>query len=377
MRIAVNTRFLLKDRMEGTGWYTYEVCRRMVEKHPEDEFIFLFDRPWDDHFIFASNVKPVRVFPPARHPLLWYFWFEWAVPLALKQQKAEVFLSPDNYLSLRSSVPTVLVTHDIAHQHFPAEVPALARRFYHYFMPRYHQHAARIVAVSEYTKQDIIDSYNIPAEKISVGYNGIKPEFVPIPAGEQTLVRQQYAEGKDYFFYVGAIHPRKNIHRLIAAFDQFKAQTGAEVKLLLAGRFAWQTGPVRAAYEAAKHKADIVFLGYVNDEELPRLLASALALTYVSIFEGFGVPLLEAMYCDVPVITANVTSMPEVVGRAGLCVDPQATEAIAGAMQQIYENANLRSDLITAGRQQRQQFSWDRTADLIYDQLHAIHPGNR
>ena len=227
MKIGINARFLLKGKLEGIGWYTFEVLRRLVEAHPEQKFVFFFDRPFDPSFVFAENVQAIVLRPPARHPVLWYLWFEWALPAALKKQQIDVFFSPDSYLSLRTSVPTVMVVHDIAHLHFPQEIPFLVRRYYEYFIPRFLRKAERVIAVSEYTRQDVIKHYAIPAEKIVVGYNGCKAAFQPLDSAMKQAIKDEYTAGEDYFFYVGAIHPRKNVHRLIAAFDQFKSTTAS------------------------------------------------------------------------------------------------------------------------------------------------------
>ena len=130
MRIAVKTRFLLKGKIEGMGLFTREVLKRMVDKHPNDEFIFLFDREYDSSFIFGKNVRPIVLFPPARHPFLFVWWFEWSVTKALKKFKPDVFLSPDNFLSLRTTTKTVLVTHDLAYLHFPFKGSFFQKKYY-------------------------------------------------------------------------------------------------------------------------------------------------------------------------------------------------------------------------------------------------------
>lgn len=365
MKIAVNTRFLLTDKLEGIGWFTHEVVRRLVAWHPDWEFVFLFDRPFDDRFLFGPNVSGIVVPPPARHPVLWYLWFEWTLPAALRRCGADVFFSPDGFCSLSTPVKTLMVTHDLAHLHFPAEIPLAARYYYHHFVPRYLRRADAVVAVSEFTKSDIVGNYGLAAGKIAVSCNGCREGFVPLSPDNQTLVRTKYSGGQPYFLYVGAVHPRKNIHRLIQAFDRFKTITGAPVKLLIGGRFTWQTGTIRSAWEAAVHKEDILFMGYVPEAELPELTASALALTYVSLFEGFGVPLLEAMHCDTPVLTSNVSSMPEVAGDAALKVDPENVEQIVAALKNLYEDATLRKTLIEAGRHQRTFYTWDAAAKVV------------
>lgn len=372
MRIAVNARFLLKNKLEGIGLYTHEVVRRLAAAHPADEFLLFFDRSYDPSFVYGENVTPIVLFPPARHPFLFVFWFEWSVRNALKRYKADVFLSPDNFLSLGTSVKTVLVTHDLAHVHYPRYVPPLHRLYYQFFTKRFNRRADHIVAVSEYTKSDLIAQYGIAPTKISVSGNGCRDIFHPLPSLEKQEAKNQYASGKPFFYYIGAVHPRKNVHRLIAAFDQFKTATNtAPHQLLIAGRFAWQAGEVKAAYEAAKHKSDIHFLGYVSDEDSARLMGAATALAYISLFEGFGVPVLEAMYAEAPIITSNVSSLPEVAGDAALLVDPNSVEEIAIAMRRIYEDEHLCSKLVANGRLQRKQYNWQRAADVVYQALIA------
>jgi len=373
MRIAINTRFLLPGKLEGLGWHNYELCKRLVAQHPEDTFIFLFDRPFAEEFVFGSNVIPVVVPPPARHPLLWYWWFERSIPRFLRKHKADVFLSPDSYCSLRTSVPTAMFTHDIAHVHYPGQIPLLVRRYYDYFVPRFLDRADHILTVSEFVNQDIQEQYGLASAKITVAHNGLRGAFYPLTAKEKAEVRDEFAAGENYFFYLGAVHPRKNVDHLIRAFDQFKTRTGAPVKLLIGGRMAWQTGAIKAAYEVSDHQSDIQFLGYVPDADVKRLLGGALALTYVSLYEGFGLPILEAMHAEIPVITSDRSSMPEVAGDAALLVDPEAIDDIALAMERIYQEPELGLELIAAGRTQRATFDWDQTAKKTYTVLRSLH----
>ena len=177
MIIAVNTRLLLHNKLQGIGWFSYETLSRIAREHPEHTFHFFFDRPFHEEFIFSDNVVPHVLFPQARHPILYYLFFEFAVTRALKKVKADVFLSPDGYLSLRTDVPSVQVIHDLNFEHFPEFVPFLERKFYRYFFPRYAQKATRIATVSSYSKQDIIDLYNQPESKIDVVYNGAADRF--------------------------------------------------------------------------------------------------------------------------------------------------------------------------------------------------------
>lgn len=369
MRIAVNARFLLKNRLEGIGLFTHEVIRRMVKQYPEHQFFFFFDRPFDPNYVFGTNVTPVVLFPPARHPFLFIWWFEWSIRRALKKFKADVFLTPDNFLSLGTDVKTVLVTHDLAHVHYPNQVSFLQRLYYQFFTKKFNEKASHIVAVSEFTKTDLIRLYGIAPAKISVSGNGCRDIFKPLQPVEIQTVRKEFAEGEYYFYYIGAVHPRKNVHRLIAAFDQFKAKTALPHKLLIAGRFAWHAGEVKAAFDSAKFKADIHFMGYVSDEDSAKLMGAATALVYVSLFEGFGVPVLEAMYAEVPIVTSNVSSLPEVAGDAALLVDPTSVEEIAEAMRRVSSDDKLCQILIDNGRSQRTKFDWQRATGVVYAAL--------
>ena len=372
MKIAVNTRFLLKNKLEGIGRVTYEVLRRMVENHPEDEFIFFFDRPFDQEFIFGKNVQPVVLFPPTRHPFLILTWFEFSLKRALDKLKPDIFFSTDGFCSLRTDVKTVVLIHDIAYQHFPEQVSFFYRKFYQTFQHRYLQKADQVITVSNFVKNDISEKIGISPEKIQVVHNASNNIFIPVDRDTKKEIKEKYSEGKPYFFYVGAVHPRKNVHGLISAFDSFKEKTNAPHQLLIGGRFAWQTGKVKTAFEESKHQKDIKFLGFISEEELPKLIGSAFAFVYVSFFEGFGLPLLEAMESDVPIITSNISSMPEVVEEAALLVNPHNLEEITNAMLHYFENEDLREKMIAKGRAQRQKFNWDKSAELMYSTIKKI-----
>ena len=286
-----------------------------------------------------------------------------------KKYKADVFLSPDNFLSLRTPIKTVLVTHDLAYLHFPFQNSFFQKKYYEIFSPRFNRRADHIVAVSEFTKKDIAERYGIDSDNISVACNGCSSLFQPLQELEKQKVRDNYAEGKPYFFYIGSIHPRKNVHRLIRAFSEFKKNEQSGLKLIIAGRFAWEPGEVKKSFDQSNCKSDIHFLGYVDDKELPKLMAGSLACTYVSLFEGFGIPILQAMHCEVPIITSNISSMPEVAGKAAILIDPFSIQEIANAMRQIFEDEHLSNRLIEEGRIQRKKFTWQKAADVVYGSI--------
>jgi glycosyltransferase involved in cell wall biosynthesis len=371
--IAVNTRFLLANRLEGIGRFSTETLRLITQQHPEHQFVFLFDRPYSNEFLFADNITPKVVFPPTRHPLLWYWWFEQSVPRALQQCKANVFVSPDGYCSLSATTPTLMVVHDLAFEHFPEQVPFLARHYYQHFSPKYAHRAQRLATVSEYTKNDLVQRYKVSPDKIDIVYNGVTEGYAPISNQQKTHIKQQYANGADYFLFVGAIHPRKNLANILRAFDQFKQQnTNRPIKMLIAGRKAWHSQDAFDAYEAMTFKTDVVFVGHLQVTELSKVVAAATAMVYASLFEGFGIPIIEAMHCHTPVITANVSSMPEVAGSAALLVNPTQPTEIAQAMQQIYHNPNLQKQLIEQGAVQVQKFTWQNSANQLWAAIEKL-----
>ncbi len=369
MRIAVNTRLLLKGKLEGIGWFSYQTLERIVRKHPEHEFIFFFDRPYDPSFIFAPNVKPVVAPPQARHPILFYLWFEWTIPLLLRIYKADLFLSPDGFMSLSTKIPTCLVIHDLAFEHFPDHFVMSHRWYWRHYSPLFARKAKQIYTVSNFSKQDISKRYAIDPNKIDVAYNGAHDEYKPLSPAEREAAKKQYADGCEYFVFAGALHPRKNIVNLLKAFIAFKKKQRSNMKLVVAGRLAWKYEEVQEMQENMPFKEDVKWVGYMNVDELSKVIGGAYALVYPSLFEGFGIPILEALQCNVPAIVSNTSSMPEVAGSGALLVDPNSVEDIANKMEQLYKDENLRSKLIAAAGEQVKKFNWDKAADQLWESM--------
>ncbi len=369
MRIAVNTRLLLSGKLEGIGWFTFETLQRITRDNPEHEFIFIFDRPYNPEFIFAGNVTPVVVGPPARHPFLFYLWFDFRIPGILKKYKADIFVSPDGYLSLRTKVPQLAVIHDINFLHRPEDLPWLMGHYYNFFFPKFAQKAKRIATVSFYSKEDIVRSYKIDYDKIDVVYDGVNEIYRPIPESDKIKIREKYTGGEEYFLFVGALHPRKNISGLLKAFDAFKFETNHKIKLVIVGGEMHKTGDIFETFDNLRFKNDVVFTGRVSTEELRDIFGAAFGLTFVPFFEGFGIPVVEAMSAGVPVICSNTTSLPEVGGNAVLYADPMKTGQITEAMIQLAYDDKLRQSLIEKGFEQRKRFSWDETAGLLWKSI--------
>jgi glycosyltransferase involved in cell wall biosynthesis len=369
MRIAVNTRFLLNDYLEGYGYFLYESFSRITKSHPEHEFIFIFDRPYDEKFVFAKNVTAIVTGPAARHPLLWKLWYDVKVPAILKKYKADVFISCDGFCSLTTNVPQCLLVHDLSFLHYPSFIQKSYFLFYKHYTPKFLNMAKSIVTVSEFSKKDIISQYKIEADQIDVVPNGVKEIFHPLTDIEKEAVKNKLTNGKEYFVYAGAIHPRKNLTNLLKAFSIFKKKQLSNWKLVLTGRLAWKYKNFVESLKTYKHREDVVLTGYLEEEELVNIIGSAYALAYPSLWEGFGVPVLEAMRCHVPVITSENSAMQEIAKDAGLYANPKDHNDIAEKMMLLYKDENLRSQLIEKGKKISEQYNWDKSAELLWQSI--------
>ena len=367
MRIAVNTRLLLKGKMDGIGWFTAESMQRIVRSHPEHTFYFLFDRKPSPEFLFADNVVPVTLCPQARHPVLWYLFFEWAVPYALKKYRIDLYVSPDGMMPLHSKVPTLTVIHDLNFEHAAGNLKPSHQRYMSHYYPRFATQATRVATVSEYSKRDIAETYGVPLEKIDVVYDGAHSNYRPHSEAEKSAIRAKFTSGAPYIIFISTILKRKNLANLLTAFDRVK-EGWPELKLVVVGSKVWWQDELAKAYDQMRHQADVVMPGHVEPGDLSALLSASEMLVYPSYFEGFGIPILEAMYAETAVVASKTTSMPEVGGDAVLYIDPHSPDDIAHAISEL-KNEEVRQQLIERGRQQRTLFSWDRTANLLWTSM--------
>lgn len=374
MIIAVNTRFLLKDQLEGYGYFIKEVFSRLSMQHPEHQFYFLFDRPFSSEFIFSANITPLVLSPPARHPLLWKYWYDVKVSYCLKRIKADVFVSPSGFCSLTTKVPQCLVIHDLGFIHHPDSYKKSHTFFYRRYTPKFLKKVQRIATVSEFSKSDIVQQYNINANKIDVVYSAAREIFKPCSIQQQALLKEKYTDGKEFFLYVGAIHPRKNLINLLKAFSIFKKRQRSNMKLVLAGRLAWKNDEFLKLYRTYKYKDDVALTGYITEDELADLTSSAYALVYPSSFEGFGVPVLEAMQSAVPALTSSNSAMQEITEEAALYFNATDSADIADKLMLIYKDEALRDVLIEKGSKVVNKYNWQRTAELLWKSI--LHAAN-
>ena len=366
MRIAVNTRLLIKNKLDGIGRYSFEVLKRIVETHPDIEFHFIFDRPYSTEFIFSNNIKPHVLRPSTRHPFLWYFWFEIQLPKLINKIKPNIFFSPDGFMSTKlKHIPTIITIHDINFEHRPKDLNWLHSIYYRKYFRQYAKESKHIITVSEFSKKDIIKNYHVSSEKITVAYNGVGSNFLPLERNKQKVIKRKYSGNKDFFLFIGSLHKRKNIKNLLSAFDIYRSKNGKN-KLLIIGKKKWWDKQTENIYQNMRFKEKVIFLGQINDELMVDILGSSKALCFVSLFEGFGLPIIEAMKCNVPVITSNTSAMPEIAEDAALIVNPHDINEISDAMYKIDNDSMLSKKLILQGQKKVHKFKWDNTANIIY-----------
>ncbi|HLO81591.1 MAG TPA: glycosyltransferase family 1 protein [Chitinophagaceae bacterium] len=367
MKIAINARFSGQNIMEGYGRFTNGLVTAMASAQPEDEFVMMYDRQPEISVIRGGNVKDMVKGPAARHPLLWKLWYDVSMPAMAGKAKADVIFSPDGFCSLHCSIPQVLAIHDLAYLHFPAGISGLYRWYYSHYTPLFIRKAKHIVTVSEFSMRDIIAHYPQAKGKISVVHNAADKGFHPLDWKERELVKEKHAGGSEYFLYAGSIHPRKNLLNLLKGFSWFKKRQRSSMKLILAGRLAWGADEFIKQMQSYKYRDEVILAGYVTDVEMQQLAGAAYALVYPSHWEGFGLPVLEAMQSGVPVITSSNSSMPEICGDAAMYCEPGDSEAWGKAMGHLYKDENYRAALITKGIDRASMFSWERSANKLWE----------
>ncbi len=373
MRIAINARFTGQQVTEGYGRFTNGLVYAMSLANRDDSFIMMHDRaPFQTPVLPGDNISAMVKGPAARHPLLWKIWYDLSMPSMARKSSADIIFSPDGFCSLNCSIPQVLAIHDLAFLHYPSGINSFYRSYYQHYTPRFIHKAKQIITVSAFSRDNIIHHYPRAKGKITVIPNAADKGFKPLDWQEKELVRARYSGGQEYFLYAGAIHPRKNLINLLKGFSWFKKRHQSSMKLLLAGRMAWGTDDFQKQLQSYKYRHDVVLAGYLPDEQMQAVMGSAYALVYPSYWEGFGLPVLEAMQAGIPVITSSNSSMPEVAGDAAIYNEPADAEGWGKSMGLIYKDETLRSELINKGLEKASHFSWDKSAAAlrqVFDQV--------
>ena len=304
---------------------------------------------------------------------LW--WTQWAVTRAAERRGATLLHMPVGVGPVRCRLPVVVTIHDLAILRFPERFRTWFRNYARFVLPRIAIKAAKIITVSESSRTDIIERLNQSPERVVAIPNGVSPGFRPQSgdSDEMAAVRRRYELPSRFAITVGSVEPRKNLVRLLHVVQALRSDAAtSDVQLVHVGPQGWLNRDVAQTYRELGLKSAVRFLGYVPAEDMPTLYSLAQVLVYPSLFEGFGLPVLEAMACGCPVVTSNVSSLPEVAGSAAVLVDPTSNESIADGVRRVWIDAALRGELRKLGLDRATQFSWERAARetaRVYDSV--------
>ena len=366
MRIAVTAIFLNSGPLEGYGHYSNELLLRLVHNCPQHEFLFLYDRPLNEPTIQHPRIRHRVIGPATRQPVSLAYWYHSKATRAVSKWKADVWLQPYGFASFYSKVPQLVIVHDLAPFHLPKAITWYHRWHYRLFTQRALLKAALLATVSDTTRQDIQQQFPaLQSASIAVLPGAAREIFHPAEWEAKRDTKEQFTDGCEYFLVSGSIHPRKNLHTLLKAFSLFKKWQHSNMKLVIAGRWAWQTSETKEKISTYKYRNDLVITGYIPEESLAKLTAAAYALVYPSLLEGFGLPLLEGMQSGVPVIASDQPALRETGGTAACYFDSNSPEALAEQMKKVYRDEAWKNQLIQNGIQQAARFSWNATAEAL------------
>ncbi len=344
----------------GTETYAFEVIRTLATHANTDHRLRLYTpRPPVGEWVESPFVE-TRVIPFPR------LWTHLRLAAEIIQNPPDVLFVPAHVLPLVTPVPAVTTVHDLGYLHFP-ETHTRFQRWYLDFTTRRHARIAhRIIADSTATKNDLIQFYRASVEKIRVVHLGVSDTVKRVENPAATV--EKYGIRGEYLLYLGTLQPRKNLSRLLTAFQKIAADFPA-VTLVLAGGKGWLFDQIRWQIDHLQLDGRVLLPGFIPEKDKSALLSGATAYLFPSLYEGFGLPVLEAMVCGTPVLTANTSSLPEIAGDAALTVNPLDTDAIADGIRRLLTNPALRQSLVAKGFRQARKFSWKKTGAEIWQIL--------
>ncbi len=359
MRIAVDGSAIPRQ-MAGAGVYTYQLVRALAETAGAHQLtVFARRGLFDELAAEQPRLQVIHIDQSSRAARL--AWEQTRLPSLLRRHEIDLLHSPHHHTPLATRRPRVVTFHDVTFLVLPERYPA-ARRLYMATVTRASARVAdTIITPSQTVRRDVIDRLGVPDERVVTIPDAAGPQYVPVE-DESALdrLRQQYQLPGRYILSIGSLEPGKNRGRLIQAYAGLEG-AGVDCPLVVAGLPAWR---YEGDYEQAQQlgQGQVRFLGYVPDGDLPALYSAATLLAFPSLYEGFGLPVLEAMSCGTPVVTANVAGTAEIAGDAALLVDPRNVGALAEAMGRLLSDDALRTNLRARGLERAKQFSWQRTA---------------
>lgn len=366
MKIGLNAHLLSFEptyRQAGVSKYIEALVRHLPDVAPDDQLT-----------VFTGPARPLATagFHPDIHwhhsrlptanPNIRIGWEQTAATVNVLRSDIDLLHSPVNVISLGVRRPQVVTVHDLAFHHFPEQYPGMKQRYLRAMTAASVRRATIVIAVSEATRQDIIRIHKINPERVVVVPNGVDPVMQPLPEAQVAAFREQQDLPEHFFLFLGTLQPRKNVEGLVRAFAS--VSMGIDWPLVIAGAKGWQYEQIFELVRELGLTSRVRFAGHVPGEQLPLWYNAATVLVYPSRYEGFGLPLLEAMACGTAVIGSTASSLPEVVGDAGLLVDPDDTPGLAESMLRLAADSELRQQLERRGLERSASFTWQETARL-------------
>ncbi len=370
MKIALNALFL-QTPASGSGQYLLHLLRALKEVDQQNEYMLLGAKPvahnGNAETPFPYQVSPVPSFARRNENVEKVVWEQYTGPAAARRGGIDLFHVPYFAPPLFPRTPTVVTIHDVIPLRLPAYRAGASIRAYMRLVARAAHNATQIITVSQHAKQDMMDTLRLPAERIRVTYEAAGDEYKPITdASTLARTRARYGVGERYLFYLGGLDQRKNVPQLVRAFAHlYKQLDQPDLQLLISGNPDKQKGPFFPDPRPVAAELGIserVIYRFVEDEDKPAMYSGASLFVFPSLYEGFGLPPLEAMSCGAPVVCSNRTSLPEVVGDAAITVDPDDTQALVEAVRSVLNDDTLRDNLRARSLQRAAQFSWRKTA---------------
>lgn len=368
--IGIDASRAARAQRTGTETYALELIKELAQLTSANRRLRLYTPHPPQHTDWPDSTHiETRVIPWPR------LWTHLRLSVELHQHPPEVLFVPAHVLPLYCPVPAVVTVHDLGYRHYPAAHRRFDRWYLDWSTRRHTRVANHIIADSLATQQDLLNFYGADPQNITAVYLGRDESLAPVTnAGIINQAKTTYGITGDYLLYLGTLHPRKNLVRLVEAFHQAAhPAANPNLKLVIAGKKGWMYDTIFERVQQLGVAGRVIFPGYVQDAGKPALLSGALAYVFPSLYEGFGLPVLEAMACGTPVLTSNISSLPEVAGQAALLVDPHDTAAIAHGLAQLIANPGLRQQLIERGYHQIQKFSWQTAAGQVMEILEKVN----
>lgn len=368
LNIGINTRFI-QTQVSGIGKYVLRLMQNVPYFGTNHYYFYEYPHVPLCKPIQKENIHYIIPKVYTQNRLLRIIWEQTFFSKKIKQNKIDIFHGPSFMLPIFKPSKSIITVHDLTFLYYPQGFNFSTKLYYYIFFKRSLKIADIIIADSHSTKKDLMKYYHIHPNKIQVIYLGVDEIFKKITNKKMIeKVKQKYSLPDNYFLFVGLLSPRKNIKGALRAFAQLKTNH----KFVIVGNKGWLYEPIFKLINKLNLKKKVILTGYANVNELPTIYSCAEALVFPSFYEGFGIPILEAMACGCPVITSNVSSMPEVAGDAALLVDPYNINEIKDAMNIILMDKNKKQELIKKGYSQTKKFSWKKMAEetvKVYDRL--------